>query len=279
MARHRSTVRASLVTAMLLAVASRAIHAQASAGAGFHTDACPVPADVRGYPVGVRGGTGALEPAYAMALAEAAARRWEVPSRRRASFSGLAQVRNRIVPPEPRWADDWFPGAEHVARLAVTLYRDGREPAVRVERPSGDRLFDRSLTTLFGRSPYDHPLPPFPAGLSADSVGVVVTLGEEPGDSARVVRFAAQQTTARIVPGSFRLTRRRPAQGSAAARTSATVKYDVDARGQMSAVQVLRASVADFGEAVAEALQGASFTPSQSNCRPIAQSVVQEFGG
>jgi hypothetical protein len=242
----------------------------------YHTEACPVPENVRGYPVSVRGADGA----YAQALAEAAARRWEVPSRRRGTFQGLGRVRNRIVPPEPRWADDWFPRAQHVARLAVTLYRDGREPAVTVEKSSGDRLFDRSLETIFGQSPYDHPIPPFPESLAADSMRVTVTLGEEPADSAATVRFAAQQTAVRPVRSSLRVVPTRSMSGLAAnARVFAMVKYDVGVTGRASNVQVLRALPLPFGEAVADALLNASFTPAQSNCRPIAQSVVQEFEG
>jgi hypothetical protein len=244
--------------------------------ASYHTQACPVPATVRGYPVTVRGAEGP----YAMALANAAARRWEVPSRRRATFPGLAQVRNRIVPPEPRWADDWFPRAQHVARLAVTLYRDGREPAVSIERPSGDRLFDRSLETIFGRSPYDHPIPPLPASLAADSLRVTVTLGEEPADSSATVRFAAQQTPVRPVSNTLRVVPTRSMSGIAAnARVLAVVKYDVGVDGRASSLQLLRALPPAFGEAVGEAILNASFTPAQSNCRPIAQSVVQDFEG
>jgi hypothetical protein len=271
---------AALAAPLLLACASRGALAQGDAETVFHTATCPVPASVRGYPVSVRGaGTEALEPAYTMALAEAAARRWEVPSRRRASFQGLPQVQNRIVPPEPRWADDWFPGAEHVARLEATLYRDGREPAVRVERPSGDRLFDRSLTTIFGRSPYAHPLPPFPAGLAADSVRVLLSLGEEPQGTAAVVRFAAQQTPARMVPGTLRPTQRRLYIPPGTERSASFIKYDVAADGRISGIQVLRTTTREIGEAVVESLERASFTPAQSNCREIAQSVVQQFGG
>jgi hypothetical protein len=265
---------------LLLFIASGAF-AQDDGASAFHTAVCPVPAAVRGYPVAVRSaGADAPDPAFAAALAEAAARRWEVPSRRRASFPGLAQVRGRIVPPEPRWADDWFPGAEHVARLAVTLYRDAREPAVQVLRPSGDRTFDRSLASIFGRSPYDHPLPPLPAALAADSLRVLVSLGEEPADSAAgMMRFAAQQSPVRVTPGSLRVTRPRPSPGAAsAAQPSAIVKYDVDAEGRIAAIQVLRSSTPGFAEAVADGLRAARFIPAQSNCRPIAQSVVQSFG-
>ena len=270
---------AALAAPLLLVSASRGALAQENAETVFHTATCPVPGTVRGYPVSVRGaGTEALEPAYATALAEAAARRWEVPSRKRAPSQGLGQVQNRIVPPEPRWADDWFPGAEHVARLEATLYRDGREPSVRVERPSGDRLFDRSLTTIFGRSPYEHPLPPFPAGLTADSVRVRVSLGEEPEGSAAVVRFAAQQTPARMVPGTLRGTERRPyvRPGS---WPVAIIKYDVGPDARVSGIQVLSATTREIGEAVALSVERASFTPAKSNCREIAQSVVQQFGG
>lgn len=266
---------------LLLAVSPAIAHAQEEDGSLFHTAECPIPANVRGYPVSVRSDGGVLlDPAYAAALAEAAARRWEVPSRRRASFQGLQQVRDRIVPAEPRWADDWFPGAAHVARLSVTLYRDGREPAVRMDHPSGDRLFDRSLSTLFGHSPYDHPLPPFPPGILEDSLRVRVDLGEEPGDSTRaaVVRFAAQQSPVRVTTGSLRVYRPSPGALASAARPSAVLKYDVDPAGRITAVQVLRSSSPGFAQAAVTGLQGATFTPAQSNCRPISQSVVQSFG-
>jgi hypothetical protein len=271
--------RVPLSAALLVALCHTGARAQEDAGSVFHTADCPVPANVRGYPVSVRSaGAEALAPTFAAALAEAAARRWEVPSRRRATFAGLAEVQGRIVPPEPRWANDWFPGAEHVARLAVTLYRDGREPSVQVVRASGDRLFDRSLPTLFGRSPYPHPLPPYPAALATDSLRVLVSLGEESGDPAAVVRFAAQQSPVRVVPGSLRVMPPAPSGGAAAARPSAVVKYDVDTDGRIAAIQVLRSSSPDMAEAVAAGLRTARFIPSRSNCRPIAQSVVQSFG-
>lgn len=241
----------------------------------FHTETCPIPANVRGYPVSVRGAEGA----YAMALAEAAARRWEVPSRRRANIQGLGQVRNRIATPEPRWADDWFPRPQHVARLAVTLHRDGREPTVTVERQSGDRAFDRSLETIFGRSPNDHPLPPFPASLSADSLRVIVTLGDEPADSAATVRFAAQQTAVGSVRNADRVTvTRRSGTLSVSGRIAVTARFDVDVNGRPSNVQVLRAVPSELGEAMGETILRSSYTPAQSNCRPIAMTVVQEIG-
>jgi hypothetical protein len=240
----------------------------------FHTETCPIPPNVRGYPVSVRGAEGA----YAMALAEAAARRWEVPSRRRASIQGLGQVRNRIVPPEPRWADDWFPRAQHVARLAVTLHRDGREPTVATERQSGDRAFDRSLETIFGRSPNDHPLPPFPASLAADSLRVIVTLGEEPADSAATVRFAAQQTAVESVRNAERARITRQGGRATSTRIAVTVKFDVDVNGRPSNLQVLRAIPSEFGEAMGDAVLRSSYTAAQSNCRPIAMTVVQEIG-
>jgi TonB family protein len=167
-----------------------------------------------------------------------------------------------------------------VARLSVTLYRDGREPVTRVDRPSGDRLFDRSLSTLFGRSPYDHPLPPFPAGILEDSMRVRVGLGEEPGDSAgaAVVRFAAQQSPVRVTTGSLRVYRPSSGALSSTARPSAVVKYDIDPTGRIAAIQVLRSSNTAFSQSAVSALQGATFTPAQSNCRPISQSVVQSFG-
>ena len=109
---------------------------------------------------------------------------------------------------------------------------------------------------------------------------MLVGLGEEPGDSDAVVRFAAQQTPVRPVRSSLRVTLSRPVSSSAAtARVMATVKYDVGLDGGASNLQVLRALPSAFGEAVGEAVLRARFTPAQSNCRPVAQSVVQDFEG
>jgi hypothetical protein len=255
--------------------------AQARAQSPYQTSTCPLPADVQGYPVTVRAdGSTAVDSAFARALADAVARRWEVPSQRRSGFGNLGSVHGRIVPPEPRWADDWSPGAEHTARMAVTFYRDGRAAAARVVRGSGDRLFDRSLATIFGRSPYDHPLPAFPAGAAADSVQLLVGLGETPdAGTLAVKRFAAQQSPVRVVEGTLRINAQRAAWGTGASGVRfAIVKYNVNEQGRLvGEVETIRSSDREMSLAVGNGLAQARFEPARSNCRVIAQSVVQNF--
>jgi hypothetical protein len=80
----------------------------------FVARACPVPAGAQGYPVWAKAADGtALDSAFARALADAVARRWEPPSPRRRTFPGLNRLRDRLQPPEPRWPDDWRPQARH----------------------------------------------------------------------------------------------------------------------------------------------------------------------
>jgi hypothetical protein len=268
-------------TIPLLALAAALAPAPATAqDSPFQTRACPVPAAVRGYPVWARAADGtALDSAWARSVADAVARRWEPPSRRRASFPALDRLRDRLQPPEPRWPDDWAPSARHVARVEVTLRRGARPGEASVTVPSGDRAFDRTLPELFhDGAPGSPELPALPAGV--DSVRLVLGFGTEPEEGAGVVRFAAQQSPLQVVPGT--LTVNRPSTApSAGPPLPVTVKYDVDAGGRIlpGSIQVLEGSDRSMTSSVQAGLLRARFTPARSNCRAVSLSTVQQFGG
>lgn len=267
------------VTALTLA-AALAPAAAAAQDSPFQTRACPVPAGVQGYPVWARAADGAaLDSAWTRAVADAVARRWEPPSPRRGGFGGLNRARNRIQPPEPRWPDDWAPSARHLARVEVTLRRGGRAGEATVAVPSGDRDFDRTLPQPFrdaGRG--SPPLPQLPAGL--DSVRLVVGFGMAPEPGAGTVRFAAQQTPLTVVPGTLNVNRPAGSQRPGPL-AQITVKYDVDANGRImpGSIDVLDGSDRAMADAVEAGLLRARFSAAQSNCRPVALSVAQQFGG
>lgn len=271
----RRTVTAITIAAALVPAAA------AAQDSPFQTRACPVPADVQGYPVWVKAADGAtLDSAWTRGVAEAVARRWEPPSRRRGSFAGINRLRDRIQPPEPRWPDDWAPSGRHVARVEVTLRRGGRAGAATVAAPSGDRAFDRTLPEPFqGGAPGTPPLPELPAGL--DSVRLMVGFGLPPEAGAGTVRFAAQQTPLTVVPGTLNVARPTTTPQRAGPPLPVTVKYDVDASGRIipGSMDVLEGSDRSMTGAVEAGLLRARFTAAQSNCRPIALSVVQQFGG
>lgn len=272
----RPVLRAVVAIAVGAALAPAAAAAQDSP---FQTRACPVPAGVQGYPVWARAADGAaLDSAWVRAVADAVARRWEPPSRRRGSFGGLNRLRDRIQPPEPRWPDDWAPAARHAARVEVTLRRGGRAGEASVATPSGDRDFDRTLAQPFrDAGPGSPPLPPPPAGV--DSVRLVVGFGVPPEPGAGTVRFAAQQTPLTVVPGTLNVNRP-PGPQRAGPPTPVTVKYDVDAGGRIipGSIDVLEGSDRALTDAVEAGLLRARFSAAQSNCRPIALSVIQQFG-
>lgn len=257
--------------------------AQAPEASPFQSPTCPVPAAVQGYPLTVRATGGpALDAAYATALASAAARRWETPSRARSRFPGAGRASVRLATPEPLWADDWSPGARHVARIAATLHRGGRVSRFEILQGTGDRRFDRSLESIFAPGVRGPRLPELPDTFGKDSVRLVVSLGAVPeGDGAATVRFAAQQSPVRVVPGTLHVVPPRGAAADGSARAEVTVKYDVDSEGRMvpGSLQVLRGSDRRLARAIATALPQASFVPAHANCRPIARSVVQTFGG
>lgn len=262
------------VAAALAALPAAAQHSP------FHTRACPVPAATEGYPVWAKAADGtALDSAWTRSVADAVARRWEPPSRRRGNFAALDRLRDRIQPPEPRWPDDWAPSARHAARVEVTLRRGARPGEAAVTTSSGDRAFDRTLPELFhDGAPGSPELPALPAGL--DSVRLVVGFGTRPEEGAGLVRFAAQQTPLAVVPGTLNVAR--PVYpGQAGPPLPVTVKYDVDGGGRIdpASIEVLEGSDRSMTRAVEAGLLRARFTPAHSNCRPVSLSVVQQFGG
>lgn len=244
----------------------------------FQARSCPVPEGMQGYPVWVRALDGtALDSAYARALVDAVARRWGPPSPRMRGYAGLGRMRQRLQPPEPRFPDDWRPQAEHVARMEVTLHRRGG-PDVRMAAPSPDRAFNRSLEDAFGEgAPGAPPLPALPAGL--DSARIAVGFGTAPEPGASTVRFAVHQSPMAVVQGTLQVARPRQ-PGNSVVPPSATARYDVDASGNIvpSSIQLLASSDRAMDEGVRGGLLRARFVPAQSNCRPVAISVVQQFG-
>lgn len=268
------------LAALLVAGALACAPAAAQGGSPYQTRACPVPAGMQGYPVWAKAADGtALDSAWVHTFANAVARRWEPPSRRRATFPGLNRLRDRIQPPEPRWPDDWAPSANHVARVEVTLRRGARPRAATLTAPSGDRGFDRTLPELFhDGAPGSPDLPALPAGV--DSLRLVVGFGTQPEEGAATVRFAVQQAPVTVVPGSLNVTRP-PGTPASGPPPAVTVKYDVDASGRIvpGSIDVLDSSDRAMENAVQSGLLRARFTPAQSSCRPVALSVVQVFGG
>lgn len=267
-----------LLLAAALAFASLPAAAQ---GSPFRMDRCPLAGGAQGYPMWVKAADGTtLDSAYARALADAAARRWEPPSPRRGSIPGLGRLRSRILPPEPRWPEDWAPSARHAAHAEVTLRRTDRPALLHVVQPSGDRAFDRSLEPIFrDGAPASPDLPALPAGLAGDSLRVMIGFGGAPEPGAAVVRFAVHQEPVRVVPGSLNVSR--PAQSGRDGPPAATVKYDVDPAGRLvpGSLEVLHSSDRAFADAVRDGLMRARFTPARSDCRPVSLSVVQTFGG
>jgi hypothetical protein len=245
---------------------------------------CPDVDPMSGYPVAVAvADSSPVDHAFLQDFAHAVAYRWVVPSRRRNDYSGWEHVSRRLLPPEPRWADDWSPSERHRARLHVTLYRDRSARAQDLLPQSGDRLFDESLRSILEQPlPGSPALPSLPPDYHGDSLVLSVTFGFV--DSAYkdhgAVRFAAQQRAARLEPGSLRVVALRGPGTPYASARRAIVAYDVTTSGAVdpASFEVLESTDPDLSRAIRDALLRARFTPAESNCRPIAQTHVQRFG-
>jgi len=238
---------------------------------------CPTVDPDAGYPVlVVSADTVGTPMAWLETFVQAAVYRWRVPSRRRNAYRGWERVRDRLLPPEPRWAADWHPEAHHVATLDVVMERGG-DIRYAIRQASGDGRFDKSLESIFRKPmPGAPPFPPVPTALASDSVPLSLQFGIDTATAPHaLVRFAAVQTPVRLIPGTLRVDTPRGSR-----RPSATVKYDVTRRGTVApgSIQILRASDGRLGRAIEAALRGARFEPATSNCRAISQTVVQTFG-
>jgi hypothetical protein len=235
-----------------------------------------------GYPLGVTAiHPASLDSSFLAGVARSFAFRWQVPSQRRREFSLWRRVRNRVLPPEPRWADDGAPAPAVRVDLLIAIRRNGRLRAGDLSPGSGDEQFDESLATIASDPlPGAPDLPPFPAGTGGDSVIVRVTFGGDPEPGAAVVRFAAQQTPVRIVPGTFNVTAPRTASTPSSGQRSAVLKYDVTDKGTVppGSIQVLESSDREYANAIRDGLIRAQFQPATSNCRAITMTVLQRFG-
>lgn len=241
---------------------------------------CPLPDGTLGYAVTALSAD-VVDSAYLTTFARAAAYRWRVPSSRRGTHDGWERVANRLLTPEPRWADDWTPEAKHRAHLTLVVRRDGKVVLAGTPLLSGDRTFDRSLESIAHEPmPAAPGFPRLPQSFIGDSAVITLTFGDEPEPGAGVARFAAQQRPVRLVPGTLNIVAPRE-QGTPSARSRrATVKYDVTVDGIVArgSIEVLQSSDRELSRAIEEALASARFTPAQSDCRAIAQSVLQNFG-
>lgn len=236
-----------------------------------------------GYPLRVSAvGPVQLDSSYLHAAARAFAERWQVPSTKRSEYSSWRRVRDRTLPPEPRWADDWSPDSSHQARVIVTVLRDGKLRAAEPASASGDRLFDRSLRTIAtDPMPGASTLPPFPPGITADTLALLLSFGEQSvASGSGVIRFAFTQRPVRLVPGSLEVNAPRSSGTPPAGQRRAVVKYDVTAGGTVppSSIEILESSDRDLATAIRDGLARARFQPAENECRPITMTVLQRFG-
>jgi hypothetical protein len=240
---------------------------------------CPNVDPEQGYPVIATSPTPSADAEWLESVAHAAAYRWRVPSSRRNEYAGWERVRNRRLPPEPRWADDWGPDARHRAVVHLTLSRDPARSQLQLVSGSGDRRFDRSLESIVREPmPGSPPLPQLPSAYDGDSLIVALEFGHAAATEPHgMVRFAAAQTRGELHRNTLRVD---PPPGHRGPFPQTTVKYDVLETGRVdpSSIEFVRSQGRQFEEVIRNGLLMARFSPPTSNCRPIAQSFVQTFG-
>ena len=228
-----------------------------------------------------------LDTTFLTAAARSFAHRWMVPSAKREVVLGWARVRERTLPPEPRWADDWFPGEEDRAMVTVMLYKDGRVRTVVAKSLSGDTLFTQSLASMVDAPlPTSPAVPTIPAELKADSLMLKLSFGFDDVMGTRGVQhFAAIQTPALLEgpiggaagggAGSGR--RNRPGGSANEGSVRLTLKFDVTATGEVkpNSIEVIESTDAGAATRVRDMLSRVRLKPATSNCRDIPLTVLQ----
>ncbi len=163
--------------------------------------------------------------------------------------------------------------------MRLTIFRDSTKARAELTARSGDRLFDRSLETVVSDPmPGSPPIPTLPPGHAADSVIVVVTFGDTSSSEPQgVIHFAAVQTRGELVPNTLRVL---PPMRHSGPFPPTTVKYDILETGRVdpASLEFVRSTGMRFDDAIREGLRTAQFRAPTSNCRPVAQTVVQAFG-
>jgi len=245
----------------------------------FVAEACPANPDL-GYPVSVEAVGQRMELQYLNEVADAFARRWLVPSRRRRNYVGAESVKTRLATPEPMWAADWRPGAHHTAEVHAALDPQTGALSVVSMSGSGDSLFDDSLQDVFSDEPGWTVPVPLPSGGKTGLLSLVVRFGNTPPPGAGLSRFAVHQRPLRGIPGTARIEHPRGAVNGRAGKV--TVTYDVAADGSLvpSTLKVIRSDGDAFSRGVLQGMRTARFRPAESNCRAVAQTAIQviEFG-
>lgn len=265
-------LRGAAVALMITGIPAHLLYAQQ----------CPTVDSSQGYPLTISWAAGSgPDRAWLDAFGRSAAFRWQVPTRRDRELRAWRRVHTRIIPPEPRWGDDWSPSALHRAEVAVTVYADGRLRAGEPSPGSGDPFFDHSLPSIAADPMPGAPrMPAWPYGMTSDTVLLLLSFGlEDVAGPHAVVRFAAQQSPPQLIPATWHVRVPRAPAGSADSVRHVTVKYDVTDSGSVAvgSIEVLEATDAALGRAVRTALAAARFEPARSNCRPILLSVLQTF--
>ena len=270
-----------------------------------------------GYPVVVKSADGSVEDAdFLTAAATAFAYRWKVPTSARNEYDGWAKVLNRLIPPEPRWSDDWIPGDEHRAQIVMVLHRDGRLTSAAPKAASGDEAFDNSLKSIVEEPmPGGPKLPDFPRTVKGDSVVLAVFFGAEQRQPFGLVRFANVQTPPAIDRSAFatgggggpppggvpvgaggrsgRVETGSSGTGGAGGRGGrgggggapreggrrAVIRFDLLATGEVrpESIEVLESANPQMATMIKNNLAGARFKPATQNCKDVALTILQIF--
>lgn len=171
-----------------------------------------------------------------------------------------------------RWEGSPFQTGDWT-ELRFNLLRNGRVSPISITRTSRDPENDMEAMRAVARAVLIAKLPPFPVAYPADTIPMMLALGDVSSYGSAV---AAAAPTRRILPEASRLNASpmHPAHYTADQVVNVIVDFEITERGRidMSTVRVVASPHDAFTAEVMKVLPRWRFQPARENCVPVRSS-------
>ena len=247
--RSRSVLAPLLV---LLAACHQARPGDAPVPTHYHTDVCPLPTGVRGYPVTLRVESGSADSAFLQRVVD---------------LAGYDST--YATPTDARHAQ---------GSVRFVLDASGHFRRAELARSSGDRRFDRAMVESARRALTTPTLRFPPARVTGDSLVARMDYGSEPAPGERYTRSSAQSVMPHLRPESRQVAFPAALPGRDV-RGAVILMVGIDSAGTVMVDTEERATATDtrLADAARAVTPGLHVSQGFSDCEPIGYAIWMRF--